>query len=159
MDQLIFYVAIILVAFAIVAAFLRREEKELPYKKRQFLLNIPERKIFEFLQTVIPINYVVFPQIVLSSIINTDTPQRSFWKYQNRINRKTIDFVVFERKYLVPVLAIEYDGRTHDRANRRSRDEFVDNTLRSSGIKILRIKHAENIDLESVASELRALLS
>ena len=114
---------------------------DLPYIKREFLLNIPERRFFEGLQSVIPNNYVVYPQVPLAVIVDTYTNKRNFWRYQNRINRKIIDFVIFERKYLRPVIAIEYDGATHLRADRIKRDAFVESVFNKVGIKIIRVKH------------------
>jgi len=114
---------------------------KLPYKKKDFLLNIPERKFFEHVQSILPDAYVVFPQIVLSNIVSVDTDRKSFWKRQNKINKKTIDFVIFEKQYLKPVWAIEYDGKTHQRADRIERDNFVNATLTSAHIAILHYKH------------------
>lgn len=125
------------------------------YKKKEFLLNIPERKFFESIQQIIPDNYVVFPQVVLGSIINVNNSVRKFWTYQNKINKKTIDFVIFEKPYLRPILAIEYDGRTHDSPKRQKRDYFVNNTLKSAGIKIIHIRHGENIDFEAIKENLK----
>lgn len=114
---------------------------KLPYKKRDFLLNIPERKFFEQVQKILPDTYVIFPQIVLSTIVAVDSDRKSFWKRQNKINKKTIDFVIFEKQYLKPVWAIEYDGSTHKRTDRKERDLFVNEVLASADIKILHYKH------------------
>lgn len=124
------------------------------YKRKEFLLNIPERKFFEHIQQIIPDKYVIFPQVVLSSIVNVNSSTRRFWTYRNKINKKTIDFVIFEKPYFKPVLAIEYDGKTHDRPDRRERDNFVRKTLKSAGIKIIHIKHSDNIDFEIIKEEL-----
>ncbi len=136
----------------------QREKNVLPFKRKNFLLNIPERKFFEGLQQVIPSGYVVFPQIVLSNIVKTNSSRKEFWTYQNKINRKTIDFVVFEEQYLKPVIAIEYNGKTHGRSDRKRRDEFVNKVLESAGIKSLRIEHRKDVDFEEVKNKINESL-
>ncbi|MFA4941021.1 MAG: DUF2726 domain-containing protein [Patescibacteria group bacterium] len=150
-------IILLIAVYAFKEYFLAQEEEYddfQTYKKKEFLLNIPERKFFENIQQIIPDNYVVFPQIVLGSIVNVNNSVRSFWTYQNKINRKTIDFVIFEKPYLKPVLAIEYDGKTHDSPKRQRRDYFVNNTLKSAGIKIIHIRHSDNINFEIIKENL-----
>ncbi len=141
-----------------ISIFLQQEEKTLPFKRKDFLLNTPERKFFESLQQITPAEYVVFPQIVLSNVVKTSSSRKKFWTYQNKINRKTIDFVIFERQYLKPIVAIEYDGKTHNRSDRQKRDAFVNRVLESAGIKSLHIKHQKNINFEEVKNKITELL-
>ncbi len=141
-----------------ISIFLQQEEKTLPFKRKDFLLNIPERKFFESLQHIIPAEYVVFPQIVLSNIVKVSSSRKEFWTYQNKINRKTIDFVIFEKQYLKPIVAIEYDGKTHNRSDRQERDAFVNRVLESVGIKSLHIRHQENINFEDIKNKINELL-
>jgi len=136
----------------------QQEEKNLPFKRKDFLLNIPERHFFEGLQQIISGDYVVFPQIVLSNIVQVTLSKKEFWTYQNKINRKTIDFVIFEKQYLKPIIGIEYDGKTHNKSNRRERDSFVDRVLNTSGIKILHIKHQKKINFEEIKNKINELM-
>ena len=142
-----------------ISIFLQQEEKVLPFRRKDFLLNIPERQFFEGLQQIIPAEYIVFPQIVLSNIIQVTSSKKEFWTYQNKINRKTIDFVIFEKQYLKPVIAIEYDGKTHNRSDRQERDDFVNMALESAGIKSLHIRHQKNINFEEIKNKINELLT
>ena len=47
-------------------------------------------------------------------------------------------------------MAIEYDGKTHDRQDRIDRDIKVKNILDSSGIRNFQVRHKENINFEEV---------
>jgi hypothetical protein len=132
--------------------------ESLSYKRKDFLLTVVEREFFEGLQKIIPNNYVIFPQVVLSSILNVDSPQREFWSHQNKINKKTIDFVVFDKPYYRPILAIEYDDSSHKRTKRQKRDDFVNESLKTAGIKIIHIKHEKNINFEAIKEELNNVL-
>ncbi len=152
MSNQLFYLLLLGIVIALISYFqnkLKVEEKY-PFKKKEFLLNIPERKFFEALLQKIPVNYVVYPQVVLSSVIQYSGDRKLFRQNQTKINKKTLDFVIFEKEYLKPIMAIEYDGSTHDREDRKERDEFVNNALTQVGIKVVHIKHFQSMDLDSI---------
>ncbi len=162
-----FFPLIVIVVFGILFYFLKdkiflflqkEEEVKLPFEKKDFLLNTSERIFFEKLQQIIPDDFIVFPQILLSNIVCVKSSKKDFWKYQNKINRKTIDFVIFEKKDLKPILALEYDGKTHNRIDRQERDLFVNKVLESSGISILHTEHQKNINFEEVENQINKFL-
>jgi len=142
-----------------ISIFLQGGEVKLPFKRKDFLLNIPERKFFEWLQQIIPADYIVFPQILLSTIVNVKSSRKEFWIYQNKINRKTIDFVIFEKQYLKPVIAVEYDGKTHSRRDRQKRDIFVNKVLELAEIKSIHVEHRKNIDFDEMENRISELLT
>jgi len=142
-------VGLIVIIVGIASVVLPAIKKKLPYEKKPFLLTIPERKFYETLLEVLPTGYTVFPQIVISSIAKT-TSNNNFWFYQNKINKKVLDFVIFKKPYFQPVLAIEYDDKTHLMTDRNKRDEFVNRVLETSGIQILHIKYRNEFDISKV---------
>ncbi len=110
------------------------------YVPKRILTRVEEdffRKLLKLLQD----EYYVFPQVLVSSIA-TVAPTIKFadtYTYRNKINRKTIDFVVFRKADLIPLLAIELDDFTHRFQKRILRDMFIDETLKSINLKILHI--------------------
>lgn len=112
----------------------------LPYSKRDYFLTIPERRFYDMLWSVIWSSYVIVPQVVLSSLVKTTANKQSYWKRHNKINKKTLDFVVFKKPYFQPVVAIEFDWVTHERKDRMERDSFVDKVLQLSWINIIHYK-------------------
>lgn len=163
MEKIFLYLAGLIILILLLRLFenklmgLFKKPENLSYKRKDFLLNIAERKFFEGLQQIIPDNYVVFPQISLKSIVEVNGAQ-NFRTSQNKIDRKIIDFVIFDKPYYKPILAIEYDGSTHNRTDRQERDLFVDSVLESSGIKIVHVKHEKNINFEMIKEELNNIL-
>ena len=157
MYQILYYTAVVIgvtIILGIVIAVFQHLKVKLPYKKKEFLLNISERKFFEAISEKLPSKYVIYPQIVLSAIIKTECSKRNFWFYQNKINKKIIDFVICEKRYNQPILAIEYDGPTHERYDRRKRDDFVNKALESAEIKIIHVKHSKNLNYDKVMADI-----
>ena len=56
----------------------------------------------------------------------------------NKISRKTIDFVIVDKKTTKILLAIELDDSTHKRKDRIKRDLFINNLFKKVGINLLR---------------------
>ena len=57
----------------------------------------------------------------------------------NKISRKHVDFVLCDPRTLAVVAVVELDDRSHQRADRRDRDAFVDGALAAAGIPILHV--------------------
>ena len=72
----------------------------------------------------------------------------------NRITRKHLDFVVCNRAACVPVLAIELDDASHSRADRQTRDLFVDGLCRAAGLPLVCQPAQRGYTLEEVRAAL-----
>lgn len=149
---------LILVVIIIIGASASIPKEKLPYEKKKYLLNISERTFFEAISERLPSQYVIYPQIVMSAIIETKTSKRDFWRYNNKINKKIIDFVIFEKKFLQPLLAIEYDGPTHEHRDRMESDKLKNEALGVAGIKIKRVTHSENLDYDMLSDAINSIL-
>ena len=73
---------------------------------------------------------------------------RNLWEtlHGRRISQKHLDFVLYDRTDARVIAAVELDDRSHDRRDRRERDEFVDRTLVAAGVVLIRFRAAANYD-------------
>jgi very-short-patch-repair endonuclease len=67
-------------------------------------------------------------------------------KWLGKILAKHVDFVLCDPESLAPLLAIELDDASHDRPERKERDEFVDHAFESAGLPLLRIRNGSSYD-------------
>ena len=121
-----------------------------PYVKKPFLMNKNEFAFFKVLEQIIGDSYYIVPQVVLSNII--EVKAEGFWKkpYRTKIDKKTVDFVLFGKAGYTPHLVIELDGNSHLETKTIRRDEFVEDILHRSGIRIIRVKNANSYNLEEI---------
>ena len=56
------------------------------------------------------------------------------------IDRKSVDFVLFDKEYFSPFMIIELDDSSHEREDRKIRDGFVDSICQKAEIPIKHIK-------------------
>jgi hypothetical protein len=157
MENYILPITVIILS-AIIVRFLDNRKKPIEldniYNKKEFLLTIPERQFFENLQKLLPANYICFPQMVVANVLSVKIKAKDYRKYRSKIDKKTIDFVIFEKEYLKPVLAIEYDDKSHERSSRRKRDSFINKALEQANLDIVHIKYGQNNLEEAVNTEI-----
>jgi very-short-patch-repair endonuclease len=124
---------------------LRAEPRGFPYSRRNCLFSAAERSFYEILQRLTP-EHTVFAKVRLAELVHVQgTVSRQM--HLNRLDRKHIDFVVCD-KNLAPVFAIELDGTSHQQADSRTRDEFVDEVLAAAALPVIhvRARHAYVMD-------------
>jgi len=99
----------------------------------------------------------VYVQLPYSRILTMrsglDNSQRT--THRNKIDRKSADFVVVGPGF-VPRIVVELDDRSHDRADRRQRDEFVERALADAGVRLVRVKVRGGYDVAELAECLGA---
>jgi very-short-patch-repair endonuclease len=83
--------------------------------------------------------YYIFPQVHFSKIIYADGQQNFRNQYFNKIDRKSADFVLFDKATVSPMLVIEVDDSTHNRRDRVERDDFINSVLEKCGIPIVHV--------------------
>jgi hypothetical protein len=64
---------------------------------------------------------------------------REYRVYTNKIDRKHVDFVLCNPETLRPLAGIELDDKSHERADRRQRDSFVEGVFEAAGLAFARL--------------------
>ncbi len=111
---------------------------EKQYFLKKSLLNQYEMVLYKILEENLDKKYIVLPQINLQSIIETNSNKRNNELYRN------LDFVIFYRDSLKPILAIELNGLLHKEDKYvKLRDESIKRILNSAGLKLIIITSEE----------------
>ena len=74
-----------------------------------------------------------------------------------KIQAKCVDFVICEARAFAPRLVVELDDRSHDRADRRKRDAFVDDVLAAAGA-VVHIRCQRSYNLSALTQQIAAAL-
>lgn len=134
------------------------EEESLhsPYIKKKSHVTEAEFNFNKILHQIVGERYDIQRQVLLSSIVDTASPNfysgyRNYNPDRSRIDRKTIDFVLFNKEDLSAYIAIELDDTSHNRPDRYMRDAFVEKVLRETKIPLVRIKTDYSYNPEEIA--------
>ncbi len=114
------------------------EPEELPYRLRDDFLSPAEASFFHVLRSMVGGGLVIFPQVSLAALFYV--PRSEFFQtYQNKIDRKRVDFLLCDPKTLKPVFAIELDDSSHARPDRQERDAFVEEVFAAAQLPLVHV--------------------
>lgn len=132
------------------------------YSRKKSVMTGAEWSFFKRLSTLAAGQYFVFPQIHLSSLVKNETKGRYYKLAFQRINRRSVDFVLCDKQTGNIEYAIELDDWSHDSESRRYRDEMVERLLQEAKIPLVRFRNVKNMNdveiidkFKSAAAELR----
>jgi hypothetical protein len=117
-----------------------------------------ENNFFEILNEIVGHDYYIFPQVHLSSILDGDIWGQSWKGALSTIDRKSVDYVICNKGYRTPVLAIELDDSSHDSENRQQRDANVEHMLEKAGMPLLRLRNVRHMSHEEISNKVLAAL-
>ncbi|MCX6757626.1 MAG: DUF2726 domain-containing protein [Candidatus Nomurabacteria bacterium] len=146
MNPLIILVVLIIIIFLLLSKFFpnifpQKNDHTKPlynYKRKDFLMSRAEHEFFDILVEIVGNQYYVFPQIHLPTILDNKVVGQNWKGAFRHIDEKSVDFVVCDKAYIKPLLAIELDDKTHEREDRKDRDVEVESILKDAGIPLLR---------------------
>ena len=134
-----------------------REDRHLPYERREALLSRGELAFYEVLRRCIPIEYGISIKTRLADVVRCppdywDTPHG--W----RLSQKHVDFVLYDRNTTRIVAVIELDDRSHFTAERQRRDRFLNKVLKVAGVTLLRVRAAARYRVADLREQFRGIL-
>lgn len=158
------FVVVALLIIAVLAARRRSDESgrapTLPYIKQETLLTAAERSFLGVLEQAAGDRFRIYAQVRLADLLavkpGTDRAGRAV--AQNRINAKHADFVLCKPDTLEIVCAIELDDASHQKANRRERDAFVEQACAAAGLPLARFPVKAGYVVADVRAEILRLL-
>jgi hypothetical protein len=132
--------------------------EHLPYIKRKYLMTPSELNFYRIIERINKDKYFIIPQVSLAKLVSVDEREIMKKTYHNKIDRKSVDFAVFNKDNFEPLYVIELDDRTHNKWDRYIRDKWVDEVMNKVGIKILHIQSSPTYtyDTSAITSLLNA---
>ena len=127
---------------------------ELPYRLRDDFLSPGELAFYRVLVTTVDDTATVLTKVNLSDLFFVSRPRENA-AYRNRIDRKHVDFLLCDATTMRPRVGIELDDRSHDAANRKERDRFVERVFETAGLPLVRVPLRSGYSV----IELRSLLA
>ena len=112
---------------------------KMPYYTRDRLVTKAELRFYKTLVKSVQDDFEIFVMVRIADILRVDPNVKNKRSWINKILAKHCDFVLCDPGDLRPVLGIELDDSSHQRADRIERDRFVDDAFESAKLPLLRI--------------------
>jgi hypothetical protein len=129
----------------------------LPYRVRDDFLSPAEASFYHVLQSMLGERLTICPKVSLAELFFVAQGE-AHQTYQNKIDRKRIDFLLCQPQTLKPVLAIELDDSSHQRADRQERDAFVEQVFAAAKLPLVRVPVRAAYDTRELASLFQAAM-
>lgn len=120
-----------------------KNKPEYQYTGKTSIMTRNEQYFFDKLEKIIGDRFYIVPQAHLSVFLSERIKGQNWRAAFHRINGKSVDFLLCEKGTSRPVIAIELDDFTHDRADRIERDRLVESICENSGILLVRFRDEE----------------
>lgn len=131
----------------------KEEVKKKPlykYNRKDFLISRPEHEFFNILVEILGNKYNIFSQVHLPTILDHKIKGQTWKAAFSHINGKSVDFVICDKAYIKPLLAIELDDKSHDRLDRIERDSEVERILEEAGMPLVRFGNNGSFNKEEI---------
>lgn len=139
---------------AVVEGHEEREKPKYQYTRKQFFLTRAEHEFYDALIIAVGDKYHVFAQVHLPTILDNKVKGQDWRAALAHINRKSVDFVLCDKAYISPKIAIELDDKSHDRPDRQERDKEVERILTDAGVPLLRVENKGRFDSSELARQI-----
>ncbi len=136
---------ILIAALIIVLVSIYGFRPKYPYEAKKSLLTKAEFDFYKILKQAVPPNISIAPKVRLADIV---TCSDADWSrgYGSKISSKHIDFVLYDTMTANIILTIELDDASHNRPERKKRDQFLNELMVVTKVPFLRIPSALNYD-------------
>lgn len=132
---------------------------EFPYYLRDSVLTAAELSFFGVLKQVVADRAVVCTKVNLGDLFVVKADDQSKYRtYTNKIDRKHVDFLLCDAQTMRPLVGIELDDKSHQRADRRARDAFVDQVFAAAKLPLLHVPVKRAYGLDELSTQLAAYL-
>lgn len=131
---------------------------EYHYKRKGFIMTKAENDFFDVINEAVGNSYYVFPQVHLSEFLDYKVKGQNWDHALHYINQKSVDYLVCDKQYRQPLLAIELDDWSHESEARQQRDANVERMLREAELPLLRFKDVKNMMTTEVAARIQGML-
>lgn len=151
-------ILLVVVVFAVIVAIYANSRRkigrvdksavEYHYTRKQFIMTKTENEFYHALQQAIGTSYMIYPQAHLDTFLDHKVKGQDWRAALSKIQRKSVDFLICNREYYNPLVAIELDDASHENEDRRARDEKVEAICREAEMPLVRLRwqHEYNTD-------------
>lgn len=155
-------IVIVVAAIAALRAFSEGgtdgEKPKYHYTRKNFFLTRAEHECFDALTKAVGDDYLIFAQVHLPTLLDNKVVGQNWRAAFRHISEKSVDFVLCDKAYISPKLAIELDDKTHERPDRQERDIEVERILQEAGLPLLRLENHGGFNPDELSQKVKDAL-
>lgn len=112
----------------------------LPYRKRDQLLNAREILVYENLKEIIGDSpFIVFPKVRLADMLQLTADTRNRQEHAERVKERSVDILVCRLPEMTPVLVVQVEPPAAEGKRKQRGERFLRNALQAAGIHLVSV--------------------
>lgn len=131
------------------------KQRKYQYKRRNFFMTRAEHECYDALVSAVGNEYLVFAQVHLPTLVDNKVVGQNWRGAFRHISEKSVDFVLCDKSYISPKLAIELDDKSHERPERQDRDREVERILQDAGVPLLRLENHGRFNSNELSQKIK----
>jgi len=124
------------------------------YRRKDFMMSRSEHEFFDILAKGLGDRFYIIPQVNFSTILDHTVKGQNWRAARAHINRMSVDYVLCDKTYVKPLVAIELDDPTHDREDRQQRDIDVNRLFEEAGLPLVRFSNTREMDTADIIQKI-----
>lgn len=138
--------------------YIKDQRPKYDYKRHNFFLTRAEHECYDALVQAVGQEYLIFAQVHLPTLLDNKVVGQNWNAAFRHISQKSVDFVLCDKAYISPKLAIELDDKSHERPDRQVRDREVERILKGANMPLLRLENHGKFNPQELAEKIRSVL-
>lgn len=131
-----------------------RPREKYPYVARELFSKREEAFYRTLAMVAYQHGWLLLVKLRLADVLSVAPKTDNYMSYFNKIKAKHTDFVLYDPKTLEVLCGVELDDPSHEREERKERDQFVDRAYMAAGIPLVHVwMEATHEELEEVLLE------
>lgn len=128
------------------------------YQRKDYFMTRAEHECFNYLQSLVGEQYYIFPQVHLSTILDEKIVGQNWRGALAHIEKKSVDYVICDKAYIKPIMALELDDLSHEREDRVERDGIVENIFKEAKLPLLRFENQGQLNKDEITNKVLEVL-
>lgn len=129
------------------------------YRTKQFFLTKIEQDFFEALNQAVGSEYHIFPHMALHTFLDEHIQGQNETHALRHINQLSADFILCDKVFLNPHLAVMIDSSSPDSSVQMAPDSDVERILRDASFPLLSLTQTDISNPEIIKQKIKSLLA
>ena len=128
------------------------------YEPGPFLSSV-EGTVYQALSEMFDVNIKVFAKVCLAGLVAPLKPNRQYLAHWRRVQRRTIDFLIYSTSAHKPILAIKLETEMAGRKRRINGPDILEGVLEDIELPLLRLRAQDEYDIEDLTRKINLTLN
>ena len=156
-------IGFVIVGIVLIIFLFKKDKKNKPQKeeitqidveKNEKYMFLKELSIYEYVASILPKNYIVFPKVSAGLLVNPSGTKHAY----NEIKSKVVDLVVFTRETMSPVLIIDCYDTTYSNGMLEELEPLLLEVLKKASLEVLSIQVKHQLNKDEIKEKILAKL-